>query len=221
MKKKLVLLLGALIAIMCIGLGISSFFNAKNALISNVTVTLPEIAKTGSNEINTAVKGQIGRIESIAARTDISDPKISIADKQNVLKDEAKRLGSVNIEFVDLDGKIKKPDGQVIDVSTTPYMAQALKGTSCVSDPIIIDENKTMMVFFAVPVKNDNKVVGVLLESRDANALSKYTNKIKIGKTGTAFLINGEGTTIAHENKDKVLKQENVKIGRASCRERV
>lgn len=49
----------------------------------------------------------------------------------------------------------------------------------------------------------------VLTATRDENELSKYTNNIKVGETGQSFIINNEGTAIAHRDKNLVLKKDN------------
>ena len=36
---------------------------------------------------------------------------------------------------------------------------------------------------YAVPIKNNNEVVGVLIETRDGNKLSELTNQVKVGTT--------------------------------------
>ena len=52
--------------------------------------------------------------------------------------------------------------------------------------------------------------MGVLIEKRDGNYLSDLTNQVKVGKSGTAFMINGTGTSIANANKDLVLQMSNM-----------
>ena len=52
--------------------------------------------------------------------------------------------------------------------------------------------------------------MGVLIEKRDGNYLSNLTNQVKVGKSGTAFMINGTGTSIANANKDLVLQMSNM-----------
>lgn len=45
---------------------------------------------------------------------------------------------------------------------------------------------------------------------RDANELSQITNDITAGKTGKAYMLNTEGVTIAHSNRDLVINRENI-----------
>lgn len=209
-KKKLVLYSGILIVVICLGLGITSYVTAQQALTSNLAKTLPKIADEAANNIQAKINGELGKLESIAVRRDISNPEVEISRKQEILIEEAERLGSINLDFVGLDGIVTKLTGETFNLSDKEYIVKALKGTSNVSDPQIRTSDNTMTVCYAVPVRNGNNVIGVLLESRDGNALSEYTDEIVFAETGKGFLLNSEGTTIAHHNRDKVINQENV-----------
>ena len=209
-KKKLVLYLGILIAVICGGLGVTSYKAASNSLISNLSKTLPEIAEQASQSIEANVNGQLATLEAVAARSDISDPNLDPVQKRDILKKEAERLNSISIVYVDEKGDSIGSDGKVYNVADRDYIAKALSGTRNIAGPNVRKTDNTLSVRYVVPVRNGDKVIGALLESRDGNALSDYTDKIKFGTTGSGFLINNEGTTIAHKNRDKVLNQENI-----------
>lgn len=209
-KKKLVLYLGILIAVICGGLGVTSYIAASNSLISNLSKTLPEIAEQASQSIEANVNGQLAALEAVAARSDISDPNLDPVQKRDILKKEAERLNSISIVYVDEKGDSIGSDGKVYNVADRDYIAKALSGTRNIAGPNVRKTDNALSVRYVVPVRNGDKVIGALLESRDGNALSDYTDKIKFGTTGSGFLINNAGTTIAHKNRDKVLNQENI-----------
>ena len=75
-------------------------------------------------------------------------------------------------------------------------------------------EDKTnpgsMIIVYAVPVKNNDQITGVLFKVADGTSLSTITNSITFGKSGAAYMINDKGTSIANANKDKVLKMDNI-----------
>lgn len=64
------------------------------------------------------------------------------------------------------------------------------------------------LIVYAVPVKYNNQIVGALIETRDGNYLSELTNQIKIGETGSAFMIRKDGANIANADSDKVINQK-------------
>ena len=209
-KAKLIVFLGLLLAIICIMLGGISFITSSNALKSNLGKTLPKIAEQTANNVSGRLEGELKLLESIAERPEISDPNIAVESKMSILSNEAKRIGSIRLEFVEPNGDIKKPDGTITNVKDREYLKKAIEGNKNISDPIVTKEaDKQVVVVYAVPVKYDNKIVGILIETRDGNYLSELTNQVKIGQTGYAFMIRKDGTNIASTDKDKVTKMYN------------
>ena len=100
---------------------------------------------------------------------------------------------------------------QICQSVTEPIFKKAVSGEFAVSDPI---ENKTapgtMIIVFAVPVKNNDQIVGVLFKVSDGTVLCDITDQITFGKSGQAYMVNGEGTSIANANRDVVLQMDNI-----------
>lgn len=69
--------------------------------------------------------------------------------------------------------------------------------------------DNTAVVVYAVPIKNNNEVVGVLIETENGSKLSELTDQIKFGQTGIGFMLNNSGTMIAHNDRDLVTKMYN------------
>ncbi len=120
----------------------------------------------------------------------------------------------VNMAICDTDGTSYLTGGTILDNSDREYFIKALSGENAVSDPYISKLNNSLIFSFAVPIKEGNKVIGVLVATHDGNVLSNYISNMTYGENGTVFIINKEGRTIAHQNKDLVLnlnnEQENV-----------
>ncbi len=209
-KTKLIVFLGLLIGCICIGLGVISFINSGNALASNLGKTLPIIAQQTASNIQGRVEGELASLESIAARDDVKDSNNPLANKISILSKETKRIGSISISIIDKNGNLTHTDGTTANLKDRDYFKKALLGKSNVSDPLINRTNNSIIVVYAVPIKNNNnKVIGVLVETRDGNYLSELTNEVKFGTTGSAFMIKKDGTTVANSNKNLVIKMDN------------
>ncbi|NYC31257.1 cache domain-containing protein [Clostridium saccharobutylicum] len=209
-KSKLVLYLGVLIVIICIGLSVVSYINSSNALLSNLSKTLPSIAEQTASSVQGRIEGKLNTLESIAERSEIKDINNSWGNKMSILSDEGKRIGSVRLEIVDKNGDIKKADGRTSNVKERAYFENAISGKSNVSDPLVNNTDKSVVVIYAVPIKdNDNQIIGVLIDTQDGNDLSELTNRVKVGKTGYAFMIKKDGTNIASTDKNKVINMHN------------
>lgn len=208
-RAKLIVFLGLLIGSICVGLGIISLINSTKALQSNLSKTLPRIAEQTASSVQGKVDGQLNALEAIAAMPEIKDVNNSWENKSTILLDQAKRMGSIKLSIVDKNGDAKGTDGTTVNVKDRDYYQKALAGKSNVSDPLIGKLTGSVEVKYAVPIKNNNEVVGVLFETRDGNQLSELTNQVKVGQTGYAFMIKKDGTNIASTNKDLVLKMYN------------
>jgi methyl-accepting chemotaxis protein len=208
-KAKLVVFLGLLIGGICLGLGLASFINSSKALESNLSTTLPKIAEQTASSVQGRLEGQLNTLEGIAAMPEIKDVNNSWENKSAILLEQAKRMGSIKLGIVDKNADVKSTDGTTTNLKDREYFQKALSGKSNVSDPLIGKTSNSVEVKYAVPIKNNNEVVGVLLETRDGNALSELTNKVKVGATGYAFMIKKDGTNIASTDKNKVMDMYN------------
>lgn len=210
-KTKVMLGIGAILLIVCAGIGVAAYYVSSNAMIKSAGSQLEAMATQGATVVNKALDKQWTGLEILAENDVISNPDSSWSNRVTVLSKEVKRSGAVNVMFADAKGNTKSPDGKDVSIADRAYFQTAVKGERAVSDPI---ENKTkpgsIIMVFAVPVKNNDQVIGVLCEAVDGNALSDITDSIKFGKSGTAYMVNSAGTAIANANRDKVLKMDNI-----------
>ena len=69
----------------------------------------------------------------------------------------------------------------------------------------------TPYVTMSVPVKESGRITGVLIAEVNLRDLWKIVDNIKLDKTGRAFLVDQNGLLITHQDKKRVLKNENIK----------
>jgi len=100
--------------------------------------------------------------------------------------------------------------GAPIDGSTRNYIKQAVQGKRTISEMLISQLTNELSVVFAVPIHENGRVVGVLTGSFDGGTFSEITEGLRFGKTGDAFILDANGTVIAHADRNFVLNQNNV-----------
>lgn len=209
-KTKIVLFITMLVLVVCIAFGISAYIISSNNLISNVNTQLPQLAEQGTYIVDKSLDEQWTSLEILGSNDKIRDPEVQLDEKIKIMQEEAKRTSDINIAYADIDGNTTSPDGKIVSIKDRDYFQKAAKGERAVSDPL---EDKTtpgrMLINYAVPVKWNDKIVGVIFKVRDGNNLSDITNKITFGASGKAYMINSKGTTIANYNKELVLKMDN------------
>jgi len=210
-KTKLSVYFGVLIVCVCLALGAISYYTSNYALVNNAKEMLTNISSESARVIESRINGSYDILETISQRNEIREPNVSIQDKAEILKTEAKRTGFTSIGFGDLNGDAYTMALTHIVLKDRPYYQEALKGNRVVTDPIISKDDGKLIINMAVPIKDkDGKVIGVLVGSRDAAEISQIISDITVGKTGKSFIINNVGLTVAHYDKDAVINGNNM-----------
>ncbi|MCR4430318.1 MAG: cache domain-containing protein [Tepidanaerobacteraceae bacterium] len=208
-KTKLSLFFGALAIAICIGLGVISYIDSANALISIINESLLQMANEAAKVIHSRVEARLDALEVLAENSSIKDDELTLDEKLKLLENEVKRSGHLSLAIVDTNGNLRGTDGGNVNISDREYFKKALAGESAVSDPIVSKANNKVVICYAVPIKDGSAVKGVLVASRDGNELSSLSNDIRFGKSGYAFMINDKGTTVAHKDKNLVMNMDN------------
>lgn len=207
LKTKLALCFGALLLLICGGLFVVSSIIARNAVSSTIDESLTQLAKEAAKVVAERVESQLNALAALAETDVIKGDTLTLDEKLKLLKAEVERSGHLRMDIVDTKGQAKSTNGDILDISSREFFQKALAGEKVVSDPIVSFDR--LIVTYAVPIKDGNKVKGVLVAIRDGLELSNITNDIKYGENGAAFMINSKGTTVAHNNPDFVYKMDN------------
>lgn len=206
---KITLLFGISMFIICIGLASFAYLIAKDALKSSIDENLTELAKSDAKFITEKINIQLTALETLAENPLIKGNELTIEDKLNFLQDEVERSGHKSMMIVDTNGIAHHTTGIVNDIHDREYFKKALAGENAVSDPIVSKSDGSVIVVFAVPIKQEDKVTGVLVARRDGNQLSSYTSEMEFNQR-EVFMVNKEGTIIASSDKNKVLEMYNI-----------
>lgn len=206
---KITLLFAVLMFVICAGLGTSAFLDSKMALKSNIDENLLEKARADSKYISEKVNTQLNALEALANSPWIKGDDLTIEEKVELLKDEDKRSGHVSTMIVDTDGFAYSTDGSMVDIHAREYFNTALSGENAVTDPMLSTIDNSVIVHFAVPIKEGDKVIGVLVARRDGNELSTYIKEMQTNEQ-EVFMINNEGTSIANKDQNLVLEMYNL-----------
>lgn len=206
---RITLLFGMLIFVICAGLAIFAFIDSKDALKTSIDESLLEIAEADAKIISEKVNTQFNALDALANSPWIKGKNISIDEKMRLLKDEVQRSGHKSIMIADTNGITHSTTGDSVDIHDREYFIKALSGEHAVSDPMVSKTDGSIVVAFAVPIKEGNKVTGVLVARRDGNELSNYTNEMQ-NSSQEVYMINTEGTTIANKDQSRVADMFNI-----------
>ena len=208
-KTELILLFGTVIFLLCAGLGLVAYLISSNALSTNIDETLTQMAIEASSIVSSRVDTQLNVLEAYAQMDIIKNTQIPIEEKLEFLKKESERNGHLWMLIVDTDANAYTTTDGTANVKELEYFQNAISGKKTASDPFESKLINDVIVVYSVPIVNDGKIVGVLASVRDGNELSNTIKDIKYGEGSLAFMVNNEGTMIAHEDKSLVLQMYN------------
>lgn len=216
--SKLIIYFSILILLIYTGVGVFSYKTTSDAVISEAEKVLIQKAEDVGEIIEERVASRFIFLEGIASRDRITNQENSIEDKLSLLKEEAKEEGYLRMGIADLDGTVyfteeTKEMGLVSNISQRDYFKEALQGKWGMMEPkesIVSEDKGKLIMVFSVPIKKSDKIIGVLVAIADAKFLSRTVNQISYGEQGYVFVVNEQGTIIAHKNEEYVLNRLNI-----------
>lgn len=190
-----------------IAIGTVAIFRSIDAITTEAEIGLERIAQEGAKLTEARIETQLQALNMLAGFEDIVSMDLDL--QLPVLDNQLEKTNFLAFAVVSLDGTATYNDGTIAQLGDREYVQKAFDGEANVSDLIISSVTKELVLMYAVPIKDGNQVVGVLIGRRDGAALSSITNQIGYGTSGYAYMINTKGTTVAHPDADRVLNQFN------------
>lgn len=206
-KAKLVACFLVLILASSITIGFISMKDAGDALTKASEESLSSLAKEGAKLTQSREETQSRTLETIALIEDIRSMDWKI--QQPILQRQLKRTDFLDIAVVESNGTAHYSGGSTANLQDRDYVKKALDGESNVSDVIISKVTGETVLMYAAPIEKNGKVVGALLGRKNGNALSEITKDTGYGEEGYAYMINRQGTVVAHPDEEKVMNQFN------------
>ncbi len=208
-SRDISLKIGILILFVTLVLGFFATFYASSVMLKSQEESIKKLSQEAAAHVEAIINGRLALLEEVASREDV----ISMDwEKQKAsLADDIEAMGYLEILVVDVNGDAHYVStGDIVNLSDRTYFQRALAGESCVSDVLVSKSTNTAAIYYATPIKQDGKIVGVIVGKRDGDALNEITESLGTGERGYAFIIGEEGTFYAYPDAEKVLNQYNV-----------
>ena len=190
-------------------LGVVSIKLSSNALLAQTEDSMLQYAAESANHIDAVITSNLKVLNEVANQPGMAG--MDFAAQRAALAGEAERLGYGSMAVVLTNGTGQDvSSGELTQLGDRDYIKKAMAGEAVMSDVLISKLTGEPMVMEAAPILANNKVVGVLIGSRDGNFLSGITDQLGQGERGYAFVVGADSTLYAHPNKDFVLEQRNV-----------
>ena len=210
-RTKITLIITAitLVAVLLVG-SVSSVMslNATNQLLEQ---TVSETAKLAAGRVEEELNTYTQIAYEVGSMSSLSSIAVADREKENVINQRMEIHGFVDGGIIGKDGyNIFHADA---DYSSYEFFQKAMQGETAISDPIINPETGELTIIISAPLWKagapETEAVGAVYFVPDPNMLNNIVSSIKISQNGGAYIINSSGTTIAHQNMQVVMNQEN------------
>jgi len=211
LKRKLILIFGALIAIALTIEGSLAIYTARKAVSEKIEDHLADKAADIALIIDGKLSALFQFIEGVSRMPSLRDNSLSLRQKAQTLVHEAESNEDITAFAVcDTQGTCIDTDGNKIFLGDRDWFTAAIKGANFITEPQLARKLNTLQIILAVPIRGDEQeIIGVLCAVVPPEFLSKQISDIVIGKTGAAYIIGRTGTIIAHKDFSLVQTQSN------------
>ncbi|MDD3268855.1 MAG: methyl-accepting chemotaxis protein [Syntrophomonadaceae bacterium] len=194
-----------------IGQSTVSYLSSKGIVTSQIQGECQALAQSTSSEIVTWLEGRSKELTTLAKLD-----TIRAMDQNNmaVLLSQLKSEEQDNLYVTWPDGTCVTNTGLAsFNLSDREYFQLAMQGKENIGSPVISKETGNMTAPIAVPIREGDRVVGVLATTIKTEKLVEIVGQVKTGQTGYAFLVDKTGVFVAHPNKDYIIKKKISDLG--------
>lgn len=210
---KITIQIALLLTIVCGTLGIISYQSSSKALERTIASSLQSRATEAAKLINSTLQQELKAMEQIAERAEIQS--MNIEDQIPVLEAQGKNLNYISLNVLQPNGIIHFPNGSKSQIDllnkekNTEYLRKAFLGIASISNPVTNIDGE-QIIAIAVPIRDkEGNVSGVLQSNMSMGKLNEIVQKTKVGNSGYCFIINKQGTKVAHKDLKLVLNKDN------------
>lgn len=206
-KTKLIVFFSVILLITSSVIGLVAFVVAERSLTKEAEEGLQAIAHEGARLTESRIETQLQALHIIAGMEDIES--MTWSRQEEVLARQVVNTGFEALAIIDLNGTAQFNDGTRADLGDQEHIQKALQGEDSVSDVIVSELSGELVLIYSAPIKVNDQVVGAIMGRRDGTALSNITNAMGFGENGYAYMINDQGTVVAHPTIDRVMNRFN------------
>ena len=201
------LLLSALAAIICGGVGIIMSYSSSQATLQSSMLAL---ASQSADRVSYEIQSYEYAAEALGMVPELSSDVITVEQKKTILDQWVAEYGMMRGNVLDASGN-SLFDGN--NYSDRDYFQAAIQGDAYISVPTISKITGELSLMVAAPLWQDgvpnSRIVGVVYFVPNEKFLNDIMATIEVSENSSAYMLDKNGNTIAHLNMDSVLNQEN------------
>ena len=213
-EKKISKRFGQVVMLCCIILGVVTSVLSYISSISAVSETINNTSDVAAEYVSAALSKYVAIAYETGSIARLADPEKTAEEKAAILKQRLKDHDFVNGYLLDSNG-IDVITGE--DFSDREYFKEGMEGNTYISTPAYSEVTKAVSYAVSAPLWEGGipgtKAVGVVVYVPNGESLNDIMRSIKIGKGGTAFMLDADGITIADIDSKLVGVEDSVALG--------
>lgn len=204
-RSKIILILLAVIMILCFSFGIAG--SVLNYTSSNEVLekTMSETAAVAADRIYYEIQAYSNVALETGMLSSLASDEVSVEEKKTIIDQRVATHSFERGNIIGADG-ISIFDGN--DYSERDYYIASMKGEPFISDPLVSKITGKLTFIISAPLWENgisgSRVKGVVYFVPTEEFLNNIVKSIHVGNTGSAYILNQEGLTIAHKNSEIV-----------------
>ena len=191
--------------LICISSGISGHMRTRQETLT----TFERIANSAKMVVEGQIDSMVYSVSELGNYVDICSKTMTSDELNNYLAEKAKLNNFQTLYITNKNGITNKG----WDMSSYDFFKSAISGNTFLTSPQITEDGGSAAMTVSAPIWKDGiedgEVVGIVCAVVDAKYISDLLGQIDVGETGTVYIIDNEGYTIADPNYDYVLSHEN------------
>lgn len=213
-EKKISSSFAKTIMICCIVLGVITSILSYISSVNAVSATIDNTSDVAAYYVAAALEEYVAIAYETGSIARLADSGRSAEDKAAILEQKVKAHDFERGFLVDSKG-IDVLSGA--DYSDRDFFREAMNGNTYVSTPAYSAEMRSVYYAVAAPLWENGipgtKPVGAVVYVPNGESLNNIMRSIKVGKGGTAFMLDSNGITIADVDSSLVGVEDSIALG--------
>lgn len=184
---------------------VQSVIITRSSTVSAIEKNLKETTELAALAAQNMISTYTLTVAEIASNPTLWDEKRSLAQKQEFLQ---ARVDAYYMRFGGMTDSAGYDEMHGVDVSGEPFFEAAINGENYMSTPYV--DGDDMYLIVSAPMIQDGEIIGIVYFQCDTDVLQSIVEQIQIGEEGESYILDKNGVTIACNDKEAVMEQENI-----------
>ncbi len=208
LQNKISMILVLTIILVAATLSIVSMVEMGRSATETSSIYLTNSAKIAADYIEKTITTYTYTVNEMASAPILTSDTASVEELKNYLNEKVSQYYMRSAGILDKNGNDLVNGGSYANEA---FFKEAYAGKAYMSTPYITSDKKDMYIAVSAPIYQNGTPAKVLYFFCDSKVLQDAILAVSsIAKTGDAYMLDKNGTTIAYQDVELVLNQENI-----------